>query len=449
METTLDSSSTEYAQVIAELQERWPDSKVVPTLEREARLMELLGDPQRSCPVIHVGGTNGKSSTTRMIDALLRETGLRVGRFTSPEPRLSERIALHGEPVDEARFVALYRELEPYVAIVDKEAAQPLTGFEVVTGMAFAAFADAAVDVAVVEVGMGGVWDCTNVADGTVAVLTPIALDHQKYLGDTILDIALEKVGIIKPGATVISAGQDEEAARPILERCAEVGATIAREGAEFGVLRRTLAVGGQVLSLQGLGGLYDEVYLPLHGAHQAQNAALALAATEAFLGAGRERPLEADLVRAGFAAARSPGRLERVRTAPTILLDAAHNPQGMAATVTAVAEEFDFRRLVAVLAVPADKDVAAMLEYLEPAVAAVVATTNTSPRSMPARQLGRLAAAVFGEDRVRVVPALPDAIEVAVALAEEDLDSALGGVGVLITGSVVTVTDARALLAG
>jgi len=446
MEMILDHS--EYARVIAELQQRWPDSKVVPTLDREARLMELLGDPQRTCSVVHVGGTNGKSTTTRMIDALLRETGLRVGRFTSPEPRLSERIALHGEPVDEERFVALYRELEPYVAVVDKEASQPLTGFEVVTAMAFAAFADAAVDAAVVEVGMGGAWDCTNVADGTVAVLTPIALDHQKYLGDTIGDIALEKVGIIKPGATVVSAGQTEEAARPILERCAEVGATIAREGAEFGVLRRAVAVGGQMVSLQGLSGEYTDVFLPLHGAHQAQNAALALAATEAFLGAGQARPLDADLVRAGFAAVRSPGRLERVRTAPTILLDAAHNPHGMAATVAAVGEEFDFRRLVAVVAAPADKDVAAMLELLEPAVTAVVVTTNTSPRSMPAGQLGALAAGVFGPDRVRVAPALPDALELAVALAEGDLDQELGGVGVLVTGSTVTVTDARALLA-
>lgn len=445
----MDPTDTGYAQVVAELQQRWPDSQVVPTLEREARLMELLGDPQRTCQVIHVGGTNGKSSTTRMIDTLLREAGLRVGRFTSPEPRLSDRIALHGEPVDEERFVELYQEIAPYVAIVDKEAAQPLTGFEVVTGMAFAAFADAGVDVAVVEVGMGGSWDCTNVADGTVAVLTPIALDHQKYLGDTILDIALEKVGIIKPGATVITAGQTEAAARPILERCAEVGATIAREGVEFGVLRRAVAVGGQVLTLQGLGASYEEVFLPLHGAHQAQNAALALAATEAFLGAGEARPLEADLVRAGFAAARSPGRLERVRTAPTILLDAAHNPHGMAATAAAVTEEFDFRRLVAVVAAAADKDVRGMLEALEPAVTAVVATRNTSPRSMPAGQLAALAATVFGDDRVTVAPALPEAIELAVALAEQDFDSALGGVGVLITGSVVTVTDARVLLAG
>src|SRR5690606_15315167 len=285
-------------------------------------------------------------------------------------------------------------------------------------------------------------------ADGTVAVLTPIALDHQKYLGDTIGDIALEKVGIIKPGATVVSAGQTEEAARPILERCAEVGATIAREGAEFGVLRRAVAVGGQMVSLQGLSGEYTDVFLPLHGAHQAQNAALALAATEAFLGAGQARPLDADLVRAGFAAVRSPGRLERVRTAPTILRAAANSGRGWAAPVAAVGEEFDFRRLVAGVAAPADKDVAAMLELLEPAVTAVVVTTNTSPRSMPAGQVGALAAGVFGPDRVRVAPALPDALELAVALAEGDLDQELGGVGVLVTGSTVTVTDARALLA-
>lgn len=441
-------TESDYQQVDAALRQRWPDEKVVPSLDREARLMDLLGDPQRTCPVIQVGGTNGKSSTARMIDALLREAGLRVGRFTSPEPRLSDRIALHGEPIDPDGFVSLYREIEPYVAVVDKDAAQPLTGFEVVTAMAFMAFADAAVDVAVVEVGMGGAWDCTNVADAAVAVLCPISLDHQKYLGDTITDIAWEKVGIIKPGATVVTAAQVDEAAEVILQHCAEVEATVAREGAEFGVLRRALAVGGQVLTLQGLGGEYDEVFLGLHGAHQAQNAALALAATEAFLGAGTSRTLDQDLVRAGFADARSPGRLERVRTAPTILLDAAHNPAGMAATVTALGEEFDFRRLVAVVAAAADKDVAGMLELLEPAVAEVVTTRNSSPRSLPPHRLAALAAPIFGEERVRIAADLPDAIEAAVALAEEDMGGELGGVGVLVTGSINTVTDARALLA-
>jgi dihydrofolate synthase / folylpolyglutamate synthase len=278
-------------------------------------------------------------------------------------------------------------------------------------------------------------------------VLTPIGLDHTEWLGDTIEDIALAKAGIIHKGATVVLAAQEEAAARPILERCAEVGATVAREGSEFGVLRRAVAVGGQVLTLQGLGGVYDDVFVPLHGEHQAQNAAVALAAVEAFLGAGATRQLDASVVREGFAGVTSPGRLERVRTAPTILLDSAHNPHGMAAAVAAVQEEFAFSRLVAVVAVLADKDAAALLDLLEPAVDAVVVTTNTSSRAMPVDELAALAADVFGEDRVTVAAAMPDAIEAAVGLAESDVPGELSGVGVLVTGSVVTVADARRLL--
>jgi dihydrofolate synthase / folylpolyglutamate synthase len=279
-------------------------------------------------------------------------------------------------------------------------------------------------------------------------VITPIGLDHTEWLGDTVEDIAAAKVGIVHSGATVICALQPVEAMAPILERCAEVGATIAREGSEFGVLRRDLAVGGQALSLQGLGGVYDDVFIPLHGAHQAQNAAVALATAEAFLGAGANtRQLDPDVVREGFAGASSPGRLERVRTAPTILLDAAHNPHGMMATVQALTDEFAFRRLIVVLAVLADKDVTGMLELLEPVADAIVCTRNTSPRTMTAERLGEFAAEIFDERRITVEPYLPDAIEAAVALAESDVDGAYAGVGILITGSVVTVADARTLL--
>jgi len=315
------------------------------------------------------------------------------------------------------------------------------------TAMAFAAFADAPVDVAVVEVGLGGVDDSTNVLHAGVCVMTPIGLDHQEWLGDTIEDIALAKVGIVHKGATLVCAAQPEEAMRPILEHCAEVDATIAREGSEFGVLERSLAVGGQVLILQGLSGVYDEVYLPLHGAHQAQNAAVALAAVEAFLGAGRDKALDPETVRAGFAAASSPGRLERVRTAPTILLDAAHNPHGMAATVAALEDEFAFQRLVAVLAVLRDKDARTMLEQLDSIVDSIVVTRNSSPRSLSAADLAVIATDVLGEDRVRVEPSLPDAIQAAVDLVETDVEGELSGVGVIITGSVITVADARGLL--
>jgi dihydrofolate synthase/folylpolyglutamate synthase len=439
--------SSEFEQVEAELNSRGY-TRMVFDLGRIKELLDLLGSPQRAYPAIHLTGTNGKTSTARMIDSLLRAHGLHTGRYTSPHlETVRERISLDGEPVSERRFLAVYREVAPLAALVDGQADEPLTYFDMTTALAFATFADAPVDVAVVEVGLGGAEDSTNVLDAGVAVITPIGLDHMEWLGDTIEDIAFAKAGIIHKGATVIAAAQEEEAARPILERTAEVGATIAREGGEFGVLRRAVAVGGQVLTIQGLGGVYEEVFLPLHGAHQAQNAAVALAAVEAFLGAGSARQLDPEVVRQGFTGTSSPGRLERVRNAPTILLDGAHNPHGMAATVTALQEEFAFSRLVAIVAVLADKDAAAMLELLEPVVDAVVVTRNTSPRAMPAEELAAEAEEIFGESRVEVAANMPDAIEVAVALAESDVEGELSGVGVLITGSVATVADARRLL--
>jgi dihydrofolate synthase/folylpolyglutamate synthase len=411
-------------------------------------LMDVLGSPQRAYPAIHLTGTNGKTSTARMIDALLRAHGLHTGRYTSPHlETIRERISLDGEPVSEEHLVATYREVEPLAELVDARVPEPLTYFDVTTAMAFATFADAPVDVAVVEVGLGGEDDATNVIEAGVCVITPIGLDHTEWLGDTIEDIAWAKAGIIHKGATVITAVQTEEAMRPLLERCVEMGATLAREGSEFGVVQREIAVGGQLLTLQGLGGVYDQVFLPLFGAHQAQNAALALAAVEAFLGAGKGKQLDLDLVREGFADVDSPGRLERVRSAPTILLDGAHNPHGMAATVSTLEEEFAFRHLVAVVAVLADKDVSGLLDLLEPVAARIVVTQNSSPRSMPVNELAQIATDIFGEDRVTVAQTMPDAIEEAVVLAELDTDGELGGIGVLITGSIVTVADARRLL--
>ncbi len=436
----------EFQQVNAELEARG-FTRMEFDLSKIEALLDLLGTPQRGYPAIHLTGTNGKTSTARMIDSLLRAHGLRTGRYTSPHlETVRERIALDGEPVDERRFVAAYREVAPVAELVDRKYPEPLTYFDVTTAMAFAAFADAPVDVAVVEVGLGGADDATNVLHAGTCVITPIGLDHTEFLGDTLADIADAKAGIIHSGATLVCAVQDPEAIEPILRRCAEVGATIAREGAEFGVLERSLAVGGQVLSLQGLGGRYDEIFLPLHGEHQAQNAVLALAAVEAFLGAGSARALDPEAVREGFAGTSSPGRLERVRSAPTILLDAAHNPHGMAATVAALQQEFSFRRLVVVLAMLADKDVDSVLELLEPVADYVVATRNTSPRALSAAALAERAAEILAPERVVLEPELPDAIAAAVALAEEDLDGEMGGVGVLITGSVVTVADARKL---
>jgi dihydrofolate synthase/folylpolyglutamate synthase len=443
-----EQDRADLARVQAELRERWPESRLDPTLDRIRMLVDLLGDPQRSYPVIHVAGTNGKTTTTRIIDALLRGFGLRVGRFTSPDlASVTERISLDGEPVSDRLFVATYQDIRPYLQLVDKDQPHPLSYFEVLTAMGFAAFADAPVDVAVVEVGLGGSWDSTNVADGRIAVITPIGLDHMAYLGDTLGQIAAEKAGIIKPGSIAVLAGQENEAAEALVRRAIEVGATVAREGAEFGVVDRAIAVGGQVLTLQGLAGTYDELFLPLHGAHQAQNAVVALAAVEAFIGVGADTGImNIDVVREAMLGVTSPGRLEVVRGAPTVIVDAAHNPHGMTATVAALEESFSFRRLVGVVAVLADKDATGMLSLLEPVLDEIVVTENSSPRGLPADDLAALAVQVFGPDRVVVEPRLDDAIEAAVQLAEEG-EEQIGGSGVLVTGSVVTAGEARTLL--
>ena len=432
------------------LEERWPESRIEPSLDRIASLADLLGSPQRAYPVIHVTGTNGKSSTARMIESLLRSCGLRTGLFTSPHlTDARERICLDGEPIDAARVLDTWAEIAPYVDIVDErsttEGGVRLSYFEVLTALAFAAFADAPVDVAVVEVGMGGTWDATNVADGVVSVVTPIGLDHRDYLGDTIAEIAAEKAGIIKAGSLAVLAQQPLEAAEVLLARAVEVEATVAREGLEFGVVARGLAVGGQLLALRGLRAEYADVFLPLFGEHQAHNAALALAAVEAFLeGAG---PLDADVVREGFAGVTSPGRLEVLRRSPTVVVDAAHNPHGALSLAHALADSFDFTSLVGVVGVLADKDALGILEALEPSLDRVVITAPASPRALDAETLGELARDVFGDDRVAVAPALPDALDLAVAWAEEAGE--YGGSGVLITGSVVLVGAARRALAG
>lgn len=430
-----------YAEVEDALLSRWPESRLDPTLDRIEAFVELLGEPQRSYPVIHLTGTNGKTSTARMIETLIRALGLRTGRFTSPHlESMTERIVIDGEPLSDEQFVRAFNDVAPYTHLVDAEHDHPLSYFETVVGMAYAAFADAPVDVAVVEVGMGGAWDATNVADGSVAVLTPVSLDHQQYLGESAAEIAREKVGIIKPGATVITAVQDEEVAAQIVGRAAEVGAIVAREGLEFGVRSRVPAVGGQMLSLQGLRGAYDEVFLPLYGAHQAQNAALALAAVEAFVGG--EDALADEVVKEAFAEVTSPGRLEVVRRSPTIVLDAAHNPHGAAALVDALEDSFVFSPLIGVVGVMADKDYEGMLAVLEPMFAHIVCTQNSTERALPAEQLAEIARGIFGQDRVGVAPSLVDAIDQATTLAEAGgvFGEGLGSGGVLVTGSVITV---------
>ncbi|MGY1700781.1 bifunctional tetrahydrofolate synthase/dihydrofolate synthase [Geodermatophilus sp. SYSU D00766] len=443
--------SSDLTRVEEELLARWPETRLEPSLARIAALVDLLGDPHRAYPVVQVAGTNGKTTTARMVDELLRGFGLRVGRFTSPHLQsVRERIVLDGEPVSEERFVETYDDVAPYVRLVDAAGEHPMSFFEVVVGMAYALFAEAPVDVAVVEVGMGGTWDATNVVDARVAVVTPVALDHAEYLGPDVGTIAGEKAGIVKPDSIAVLARQQPAALDALVRRAVEVEAVVAREGTEFGVLERKVAVGGQQLRLQGLGGEYAEVFLPLFGAHQAQNAATALAAVEAFLGASASTgPVDVDTVRAAFAAVRSPGRLERVRTSPTVLVDAAHNPAGMAATVEAIRESFDFTRLVGVVGCVRGKDVEGMLRELETVCAELVVTQNASPRAMPADELGALAVDVFGADRVSVSPRLPEALTEAIELAEAGPDDALGGSGVLVTGSVVTAGEARTVLGG
>ena len=371
------------AQVEAEIMGRAPEHDLVPTLDRVAAVMELLGDPQRSFRVIHLTGTNGKTSTTRMIEALCREHGLRTGRFTSPHLHsMRERIAVDGEPVSAEVLVETWDEVAPIIEIVDARSAAEggprMTFFEVLVVLAYAVFADAPVDVAVVEVGMGGRWDATNVADGDVAVVTPIDIDHTHFLGSTVEEIAFEKAGIVKPGAVLVTAAQDEAVAAILTDRCDEVGARRYAADEEFAVTDREVALGGQLLAIRGVAGNYDEIFLPLHGEHQGANAALALVAVELFLGGG-ERRLDPEVVRAGFAAVTSPGRLEVVRRSPTILVDAAHNPHGATALALALGEAFSFARLVGVVAIFADKDAGAMLEALEPALDHVVVTRNSS----------------------------------------------------------------------
>jgi dihydrofolate synthase/folylpolyglutamate synthase len=445
------------------LDQRWPETKLEPSTARIAALLELLGSPQLGYPCIHIVGTNGKTSVARMVDSLLSALDRRTGRTTSPHLQSAvERIAIDNEPISPATYVETYCEIEPFVQMVDAQSqagelgpvGPAMSKFEVLTAMAFAAFADAPVDIAVVEAGMGGRWDATNVIDAPVVVITPIGIDHSEYLGTTIAEIAAEKAGVIGaprgdlvPVDTVAVIGrQTPEAMEVLLAQAVRADAAVAREDSEFAVLDRRVAVGGQLLQLQGLGGVYPDIFLPLHGEHQAHNAVLALAAVEALFGAGPQRQLDVDAVRAGFAAATSPGRLERMRTAPTVFIDAAHNPAGAAALTVALAQEFDFRFLVGVLSVLAGKDVTGILAALEPAFDLVVVTDNGSPRALDIESLAMRAEEVFGLERVVRAPTLTDAVETATALVENAKVDGLSGAGIVITGSVATAGAARTL---
>lgn len=433
-----------HAELVATLTSRWPEHRVAPNLKRIAALMDLLGSPQDAFPVIQVAGTNGKGSTAIMIDALLRSAGLRVGRFASPHlSDARERINIDGEPVDEERFSQIWEEVEPFVAMVDEQQHDGInmTFFEVITGMAYAAFADAPVDVAVVEVGLGGRWDATSVATPAVAVVTPIGLDHTHILGTNLGKVALEKAGIIKSGSTAVLAGQDPEAAKVLLARAVQVGAEVRAEGVDFALLDRQLAVGGQVLRIDTASGPVGDLFLPLFGEHMAHNAALAVAAVESFLG-GKE--LSPEVISDGLAAVEAPARLEVVRSSPTIVLDTAHNPAAARVTMQAAAESFAFPHMVGVIAMMADKDAEACLRiFAEEMDEVVITKTKNSPRAMPVDELADIADGIWGPDRVHRMATMPEAIDHAIMRA----DLAGAQAGVMIVGSLIAAGEARDLL--
>ena len=419
---------------------RWPENRIAPTLERIAALVDILGSPQLTYPTIHVGGTNGKTTTARMIDSLLFEMGLRTGRFTSPHlESYLERISINGQSIDAKELIFSFNDLSPYLDLMDTKFENPISFFEAMTALAFVAFAEHPIDVGVIEVGMGGQWDATNVVDADVSVITPIGLDHMEYLGNTIAEIAATKAGIIKEQGFVVLAQQTPEAAVQLLRRAAEVGADVAREGLEYSIDSRAIAVGGQLISITGLRGHYDEIFLPLHGKHQASNAAAALIAVEAFFG---EQDLDIDAVRAGFANVTSPGRCEIIHRDPTIILDAAHNPHGAKAIAETLQTEFTFDDVTGIVALMADKDALGILQELEPVMNQIIVTTNSSERSMSVADLTKLANQVFGADRVLAAGTLTAAIDKAIQDAVRPLSEE--SLAIVITGSVVTVGEAR-----
>jgi dihydrofolate synthase/folylpolyglutamate synthase len=422
---------------------RWPETRIEPTLERIAALVDVLGSPQLTYPTIHIGGTNGKTTTSRMIDSLLFEMGLRTGRFTSPHlESYLERISINGQSIDPKDLVFSYNDIAAYLDLMDSKFEHPISFFEAMTALAFAAFAEHPVDVGVIEVGMGGEWDATNVVDADVSVIMPINLDHTEYLGETLTEIAQTKAGIIKQSGFVVLAQQEPEAAKVLLKRAAEMGADVAREGVEYSVLSRSLAVGGQLLTIQSSSDTYEDIFLPLHGKHQASNAAAALVAVEAFFG---DQELDIEAVRAGFANVTSPGRCEVVRRDPTIILDAAHNPHGAAAIAETVQSEFTFDEVIGVVAPMGDKDIHGILLELEQVMDSVIVTRNSSSRSTPVEKLEKIAIEIFGVDRVFSDESLEKALERAIKDTVRPLSE--DSVGILVTGSVVTVGEARSYL--
>lgn len=433
-----EAAEAVYQELLARIGEAQPQ----PRLDATRRAVELLGDPHRSAPVIQIAGTNGKTSTSRMIESLLRAAGLRPGLLTSPHlQRVNERILIDGEPISDEAFAAAGEDIRPYLLMVDAELTAngepPLTFFEALTVLAFAAFADAPVDVMVLEVGLGGEWDCTNVADAQVAVFTPIALDHMARLGSTIELIARTKSGIIKPASVVVTASQQTAALDEIRAAAAHNESVVAIERADFAVESTTVAVGGQLLDLRGRAGHYRGVFLPLYGDHQAQNAAVAVAAVESFLGDGT-RALDPDVVVQGLAEATSPGRLQLIGIEPTVLVDAAHNPHSAAALTAALGEYFDFDEIVMVVGVLGDKDARGIITELAPAAQRFHVTRSSSDRAIDVEELSELVREVVGPDAVSSYDEADEALAAARAWAADAPRRA-----VVVTGSITLVGDA------
>lgn len=427
----------------AALLKRWPENRIEPTLERIAALVDILGSPQLTYPTIHIGGTNGKTSTSRMVDSLLFEMGLRTGRFTSPHlESFLERIAINGQPIAASEAIFSFNDIAAYLDLMDEKFDHPISFFEAITALAFVAFAEHPIDVGVIEVGMGGQWDATNVVDADVSVIMPIGLDHTEYLGETLTEIAQTKAGIIKENGFVVMAQQEPESAVQLLKQAAAMGADVAREGVEYSVLSRAIAVGGQLVTIQGIKQIYADIFIPLHGKHQASNAAAALVAVEAFFG---EQDLDIEAVRAGFANVKSPGRCEVLHRDPTIIIDAAHNPHGAAALAETIETEFTFDEVIGIFAPMGDKDVRGILLELEQVMDSIIVTANSSPRAMQISELELLAAEIFGSHRTFSAPTLADAIDKAVKDSVRPLSE--DTIGILITGSVVSVGESRTIV--
>lgn len=444
----MTAADERFTAVYQELLSRAPENNMQPRLEPIADVCDLLGSPQNMFRTIHITGTNGKTSVARFSERLLAEHNLRVGRFTSPHlMSVTERIVIDGEPISESKFADVFEDIAPYVAMIDGQLHQadqpPLTFFELLAVMAIAAFADTPVDVAVIEVGLGGTWDATNVVNADVAVVTSISLDHTDMLGDTLEQIAHEKAGIIKPNSDVVLGQMPDDLAHIFGQQVNEPTRRMVRFGTDIGLLDRTLGVGGQQLSVDGLASQYTDVFVSAHGAHQAHNATLAICAVEMLLGGGRQ-PLNAEVLTFGLADITLPGRLEGVSSNPTILADASHNPAGIATTVDTLEESFDFTYLIGLVGILADKDAASILEVLEPVLDEVIITQSQSPRAIPAPELAELARDIFGEDRVRVEPNLSEAIVMASHEAQRRDEP---GCGVLATGSVTIAGEVRLLL--